>query len=57
MLHYDSLQNPTHTNRKSAATSLVQAQNYLEQHPYDAFEENELVDVYIKYKIAKKIYI
>ncbi|TGZ39011.1 Cell division cycle 5-related protein [Temnothorax longispinosus] len=30
--------------QRSAATSLVQAQNYLEQHPYEAFEEDELVN-------------
>lgn len=48
MLHYDALQNPTQLNRKSAATSLGQAQAYLEQHPYDAFEENELLEVCLK---------
>lgn len=51
MLHYDALQNPTQSNRKSAASSLAQAQTYLEQHPYDIFEEDELLDVCIKYKI------
>jgi len=47
MLHYDALQNPTQSSRKSAATSLAQAQTYLEQHPYDIFEENELLNVHI----------
>lgn len=45
MLHYDALQNPTQTNRKGAATSLAQAQTYLEQHPYDVYEESELFAV------------
>lgn len=49
MLHYDAVQNPIQSNRKSAATSLAQAQTYLEQHPYNVFEENELLNVYIKY--------
>lgn len=49
MLHYDALQNPIQPNRKGAATSLGQAQAYLEQHPYEAFEENELVDVCLKH--------
>jgi len=48
MLHYDALQNPTQPNRKGATTSLGQAQAYLEQHPYNAFEENDLVDVCLK---------
>lgn len=48
MLHYDALQNPTQSNRKSAA-SVAQAQTYLEQHPYEIFEENELLKVHIKY--------
>ncbi|XP_050465844.1 cell division cycle 5-like protein [Cataglyphis hispanica] len=43
MLHYDALHNPTQPGRKGAATSLAQAQNYLEQHPYDVFEENDLL--------------
>lgn len=51
MLNYDALQNPIQSNRKSAAASLAQAQTYLEQHPYDIFEENELVNVRMKYKI------
>lgn len=45
MLHYDALQNPTQTNRKGVATSIAQAQTYLEQHPYDIFEENDLFAV------------
>lgn len=49
MLHYDALQNPTQSSRKSTATSLAQAQTYLEQHPYDVFEENDLLNVCIKY--------
>lgn len=55
MLHYDAVQNPTQSNRKSAATSLAQAQTYLEQHPYDAFEENDLLNVCIKH-IIKYLY-
>jgi hypothetical protein len=53
MLHYDALQNPIQPNRKGAAASLAQAQAYLEQHPYEIFEENELIAVSIKiyYKI------
>lgn len=52
MMHYDAVQNPIQSNRKSAATSLAQAQTYLEQHPYNIFEEDELLNVCIyKYKI------
>lgn len=47
MLNYDALQNPLPSSRKSAAASLAQAQGYLEQHPYDIFEESELLNVYI----------
>lgn len=49
MLNYDALQNPMQPNRKGAATSLAQAQEYLEKHPYDTFEENEVLDVSTKY--------
>jgi len=45
MLHYDALQNPVQPNRKGAAASLAQGQAYLEQHPYEIFEEHELVAV------------
>lgn len=49
MLHYDASQNPTHSSRKSTAISLAQAQGYLDQHPYDIFEENDLFNVHIKH--------
>lgn len=42
MLQYDALQNPMQQNRKSASSSLAQAQSYLEQHPYVNFDEEEL---------------
>jgi len=42
MLHYNALQNPMQPNRKGVAVSLAQAQTYLEQHPYEIFEEHEL---------------
>lgn len=42
MLQYDALQNPMQQNRKGASSSLVQAQSYLEQHPYANFDEEEL---------------
>lgn len=51
MLRYDALQNPTQLNRKGAAMSLSQAQTYLEQHPYDSFEEHELLNVSIKHSL------
>lgn len=47
MLNYDALQNPVQPNRKGAATSLNQAQTYLDQHPYDIFEESDLTAVSI----------
>ncbi|KAK2585338.1 hypothetical protein KPH14_010019 [Odynerus spinipes] len=42
MLQYDALQNPTLQNRKGSASSLAQAQAYLDQHPYANFEEEDL---------------
>lgn len=48
MLHYDTLHNPTQPGRKGAATSLAQAQAYLEQHTYDVFEESDLLAVSLK---------
>jgi len=49
MLNYDALQNPTQSSRKSTAISLAQAQAYLDQHPYDIFEENDLFNVHLKH--------
>ncbi|EZA47440.1 hypothetical protein DMN91_005468 [Ooceraea biroi] len=43
MSYYDSLHNAVQPNRKGAAASLNQAQSYLEQHPYEVFEEDDLV--------------
>lgn len=45
MLQHDSLQNPLQQNRKGAASSVAQAQSYLEQHPYVNFEEEDLTAV------------
>ncbi|XP_060820582.1 cell division cycle 5-like protein isoform X1 [Bombus pascuorum] len=42
MLQYDALQNPTQQNRKGSSNSVIQAQAYLEQHPYVNFEKEEL---------------
>ncbi|KAG7212980.1 hypothetical protein KM043_002320 [Ampulex compressa] len=42
MMQYDALQNPVQQNRKGAASSLAQAQSYLEQHPYINFDEEEI---------------
>lgn len=49
MLHYDALHNPTQPGRKGAATSLAQAQAYLEQHPYNVLEESDLLAVSLKH--------
>lgn len=45
MLQYDALQNPAQQNRKGSSNSLIQAQAYLEQHPYVNFEKEELAAV------------
>lgn len=56
MLHYDALHNPTQPGRKGAATSLAQAQSYLEQHAYDVFEESDLLAVSMKLSVAESFY-
>lgn len=57
MLHYDASHNPTQPGRKGAATSLAQAQAYLEQHPYDAFEETDLVAVSLEESFCRKMFL
>ncbi|XP_012276782.1 cell division cycle 5-like protein [Orussus abietinus] len=42
MLQYDAMQNPMVPNTKRGASSLAQAQGYLEQHPYVNYEPDEL---------------
>uniref|UniRef100_A0ABD2WMM0 Uncharacterized protein n=1 Tax=Trichogramma kaykai TaxID=54128 RepID=A0ABD2WMM0_9HYME len=43
MMCYDILKNPQpHINPKRAQTALNQASNYLERHPYEEFEEEEM---------------
>lgn len=56
MLHYDASQNPVQQNRKGAATSLAQTQAYLDLHPYNIFEENELLAVSVKYAYSKMFF-
>lgn len=45
MLQYDSLKNPVQPNSKKAANMAAQAQNYLEQHAYSEFDEQEIEKV------------
>ena len=45
MMQFDSVQNPVQPNSKRAASIINQAQNYLEQHPYEEFDKDELEKV------------
>lgn len=44
-MHYDSLQNPVQPNHKRAQTIVNQAHNWLQEHPYEEFTEEELENV------------
>lgn len=48
MMHYDATQNPVqHSNKKLYTSTMVQAQSYLEQHPYMDFDKEEIIAVSI----------
>lgn len=47
MMQYDALKNPINTNPKRAPMIERQAKNWLEQHPYEEFAEEDIVAVSI----------
>lgn len=48
MMQYDAVLNPIQPNTKRGTTVIAQAQNYIDQHPYDDYNNDDLI-------IAKKM--
>ncbi|XP_034945889.1 cell division cycle 5-like protein [Chelonus insularis] len=42
MMQYDALKNPVQQNHKRTNSIISQAQNYLDQHPYESFQKDDL---------------